>query len=99
MIIPQARGRVFCRFSAHFARLYKKENRHIRHCGPAPHMMDETGVCARVCVGWGVKVPVLAGLHALFALSEQTGFTDEALLAARPHARLAGRVAGAASLL
>lgn len=42
---------------------------------------------------------MLAGLHALFALSEQTGFTDEALVAALPDARLAGRVAGAAFLL
>lgn len=46
-----------------------------------------------------VKLPVLAGLHALFAFSEQTGFADEALVAAPSDARLAGRVAGAAFLL
>lgn len=42
---------------------------------------------------------MLAGLHALFALSEQTGLTDEALVAARSDARLTGTVARSAFLL
>lgn len=46
-----------------------------------------------------VKLPVLAGLHALLALPEQTGSTGEAPVAALSDARLAGRVAGAAFLL
>lgn len=46
-----------------------------------------------------MNLPVLAGLHALFTLSEQPGFADEALVAAPSDARLTGKVAGAAFLL
>lgn len=39
---------------------------------------------------------MLAGLHALFPLPEQTAVTDQALVAAAPDARPAGGVARAA---
>lgn len=41
-----------------------------------------------------VNVPGLAGLHALFGLSEQVGFAGEALEAILSNAGLTGSVAG-----
>lgn len=46
-----------------------------------------------------VKLPVLAGLHALFALSKQMGLAGEALVAALSDTRLTGVVARSAFLL
>lgn len=51
-------------------------------------VMDEP----RGDAGERVKLPVQAGLHALFALAKQAGFAGEALVALPPDARLTGRV-------
>lgn len=45
-------------------------------------VMDEL----RGDAGERVKLPVLAGLHALFALAKQAGFAGEALVALPPDA-------------
>lgn len=48
--------------------------------------------------GGQVKLPVLAGLHAFFALSKQVGFTCEALVVVLSNTGLTRSVAGFAFL-